>query len=170
MDARLVTFKPDGERIDVRLVKPITVIGRAEDCDLELLLQGVSRHHCEIRLNESAVKVKDLGSSNGTYVNDRRITESDMSAGDELRVGRVVFTVQVDGVPERIAPAKARANKGASDRSGESDGSKSGAVETEALDETDVLSHLAEVAEQHDQEEESIIALRDMAPENRNRK
>jgi len=170
MDARLVTFKPDGERINVRLVKPITVIGRAEDCDLELLLQGVSRHHCEIRLNESAVKVKDLGSSNGTYINGRRITESDMSAGDELRIGRVMFTVQINGVPEGIAPAKTRANKGAPAQSGESGGSKSDAVETEVLDEADALSYLAEVAEQHDQEEESIIALREMAPGKRKRK
>lgn len=170
MDVRFVTFKPDRKRVDVRLVKPITVIGRAEDCDLELMLPGISRHHCEIHLSEGAIKVKDLGSSNGAYVNGRRITESDMSAGDELRVGHVVFTVQINGVPERIAPTKARANKGASDRSGESGGSKSDAVETGALDEADALSDLVDVAEQHDQEEESIIALRDMTSENWNRK
>ena len=54
-------------------------------------------------------KVKDLGSSNGTYINNGRVEEAPLQAGDRLAVGPIVFTVQVDGMPSEIAPCEAPA-------------------------------------------------------------
>jgi len=109
MDVRLVMFKPDGQRKDFEVVQDSTIIGRGEDCGLRVPLAKVSRHHCELVKGDEELQVRDLGSSNGTYVNDERISQSVLKAGDRLSVGPVVFTVQVDGVPEKIKPPQAPA-------------------------------------------------------------
>jgi pSer/pThr/pTyr-binding forkhead associated (FHA) protein len=111
MDVKLVMFRPNGQRKDFSLKKPVTVIGRGEKCDLRIPIEPVSRRHCELMLSGSQLKVKDLASSNGTYVNNRRVNEIAMHAGDRLTVGFVVFTVQIDGVPEQIHPTKASGKK-----------------------------------------------------------
>ena len=162
MDTRLVTFKPDGEEIDIRLVKPVTVIGRGDDCELELPLPGVSRRHCEIRLNKSIIKAKDLGSSNGTYVNGRRIDESSLSVGDKLKVGSVTFAVRINGVPERIVPAKAHVRKRASRRPASPGGNKRGRGGTGDTRDAAALSSLARRADEHDPETEAIAALNNL--------
>ncbi len=111
MDAKLVMFRPNGERKEFPLTKPLTVIGRGENCDLRVPLDNVSRRHCELTLGEDELKVKDLASSNGTYVNNKRVNEAPLSAGDRLVIGPVVLTVQIDGVPEEITPVKTRAEQ-----------------------------------------------------------
>jgi len=108
MDVKLVMFKPSGERKDLPVVNPVTVLGRGDECDLRVPLKSVSRRHCELTLSEDELKVKDLGSSNGTYVNNKRINEGSVKAGDRLVVGPVVFTVQIDNVPEEIQPVKTK--------------------------------------------------------------
>ena len=108
MDFKLVMFKTNGQRKDFPVLNPVTVIGRGEDCDLRVPILNVSRHHSELHLSGDAVTVKDLGSSNGTYVNNQRINEARLNAGDRLTIGPIVFTVQVDGVPEEIRPVKTR--------------------------------------------------------------
>lgn len=111
MDVKLVMFRPNGQRKDFPLVNPVTVIGRGDNCDLRVPLVSVSRRHCELRLQGSALKVRDLASSNGTYVNNGRVTEVDLRAGDRLAVGPIVFTLQVDGRPEEIKPVKTKGQK-----------------------------------------------------------
>ncbi|MEM1356310.1 MAG: FHA domain-containing protein [Planctomycetota bacterium] len=106
----LVMFKSDGTRRDFPVTKGVTVIGRKVNCDLRIPLTSVSRQHCEIRLDEDKIHVKDMGSSNGTYLNSVRIQDSHLSAGDELVVGPVVFTVVVDGHPSDIKPVKTIVN------------------------------------------------------------
>lgn len=96
----LVTFK-DGERKDFPLTAASTTVGRRPDCGLRLPIGDVSRQHCEVTVG-STVWVKDLGSSNGTYVNGKRIAESKLNPGDVLGVGPVQFVVQVDGKPENV--------------------------------------------------------------------
>ena len=51
---------------------------------MRIPLVSVSRRHCEINLAEEEVRVKDLASSNGTYVNNKRINDCPLSAGDRL--------------------------------------------------------------------------------------
>ncbi|OPX23812.1 MAG: hypothetical protein B1H04_03305 [Planctomycetales bacterium 4484_123] len=111
MDVKLVMYKRDGRRKDFRIHKPKTVLGRAEDCDLRIPLLSVSRKHCELILGDDELRVRDLASSNGTFVNSRRITETALKPGDRLVIGPVVFTVQIDGVPEQIAPVRTKTER-----------------------------------------------------------
>ncbi|HAU38627.1 MAG TPA: hypothetical protein DCX07_13045 [Phycisphaerales bacterium] len=111
MDVKLVMFKSTGQRKDFPLTRDATVIGRGENCDLQIPLLAVSRRHCELVLDGESVAVKDLASSNGTYVNNRRVNEQKLQAGDRLVVGPVVFTIQVNGEPEEIQPIKTRGQK-----------------------------------------------------------
>lgn len=107
MKVVLVRFK-NNQRRDFELAGATTVIGRRTDCDLRIAAGDVSRRHCNITLKNNQVVVKDLGSSNGTFVNDKRVAEAPIKAGDRLRVGPVVFVVQVDGKPATIKPSDAR--------------------------------------------------------------
>lgn len=106
MDVSLVMFKADGTRRDFPVAKARIVIGRTNTCDLRVPLSSVSREHCEITRDDESVKLRDLGSSNGTYHNNLRVQEAALAAGDEIVIGPVVFTVVVDGQPEKIEPVR----------------------------------------------------------------
>ena len=51
MDVKLVMFKPNGLRKDFPVSKELLVIGRGENCDLQIPLEAVSRRHCEVSLS-----------------------------------------------------------------------------------------------------------------------
>jgi pSer/pThr/pTyr-binding forkhead associated (FHA) protein len=99
MGVVLVMFRPDGQRRSFSVTRDMTVIGRREDCDLRIPLGDVSRKHCRLILEGESVRVEDLGSSNGTYRNGERVQQAELSAGDTLQIGPVVFVLQVDGFP-----------------------------------------------------------------------
>ena len=90
------------------------VIGRCVDCTIRLPGDDwtVSRHHCRLEVDPPCVRVRDLGSLNGTYVNGEKVGQRDRSLspegaarvaqpvrelhdGDELRVGNTCFQVAV---------------------------------------------------------------------------
>jgi pSer/pThr/pTyr-binding forkhead associated (FHA) protein len=105
MQVNLVYFRRDGERRDFQMDKSVCVLGRRQDCDLQIPLMGISRQHCELSVKGAKIFVKDLGSSNGTFVNGKRVQQSqELAPGDRLQVGLVLFTVQVDGKPSEVAP------------------------------------------------------------------
>jgi len=111
MEVKLVMFKNDEVRKDFLIQNKNTILGRGEDCGLRIPLLSVSRRHCELVKSETELTLRDLGSSNGTYVNNKRVTETVLEAGDLLIIGPVVFTVQVDGKPKDIKPVKIQARK-----------------------------------------------------------
>jgi pSer/pThr/pTyr-binding forkhead associated (FHA) protein len=100
MQAVLVMFRNDGERRSFSISREMTVIGRRQDCDLMIPLGEISRKHCRIIRDGEALRLEDLGSSNGTFHNGRRVQEAELSAGDTIQVGPVSFVVQLDGQPE----------------------------------------------------------------------
>lgn len=106
MKVVLVMFK-QAERREFPLVQPRTVVGRKNECGLRIPTGDVSREHCELTLSDAELTVRDLGSSNGTYVNGKRVAQSPLKAGDKLSVGPVTFVVQVDGKPATIKPSDA---------------------------------------------------------------
>lgn len=108
MKVTLVMFRSNGERRDFPLTARVTRIGRSEECALRIPLPEVSRRHSEIVVSDRRVLVRDLGSANGTYVNNKRIVEKVLEPGDHLIIGPVVFTVQIDGQPKDIRPVKTR--------------------------------------------------------------
>jgi len=99
MGVVMVMFRPDGQRRSFSVTRDMTVIGRREDCDLRIPLGDVSRKHCRLILDGENIKVEDLGSSNGTYRNGERVQQTELTAGDTLQIGPVVFVLQVDGFP-----------------------------------------------------------------------
>jgi pSer/pThr/pTyr-binding forkhead associated (FHA) protein len=100
MQAVLVMFRNDGERRSFSISRENTVIGRRQDCDLMIPLGEISRKHCRIVRDGDTLRIEDLGSSNGTFHNGRRIQEAVLSPGDTIQVGPVTFVIQINGVPE----------------------------------------------------------------------
>lgn len=107
MNADLVLLRKGGAHKSFALGEAVTVLGRRHDCDLRIPLSTVSRRHCEIERNAETLKIRDLDSSGGTFVNDKRIQgERAVKAGDYIRIGPLVFVCRIDGQPEKIAPPK----------------------------------------------------------------
>jgi pSer/pThr/pTyr-binding forkhead associated (FHA) protein len=81
------------------------VIGRGTECHIRPNSDWVSRQHCMLRVTPEALFIRDLGSRNGTLVNGTRLLgERQLSQGDQLQVGPLVFEVQFDELA-RIEPA-----------------------------------------------------------------
>ena len=81
-----------------RLLLPATemVVGRDEDCDLRIGSASVSRKHCVIKNSAEGILVTDLGSQNGTFVNDVPINAPTLlREGDVLRIGSTLLSVPV---------------------------------------------------------------------------
>jgi len=96
---KLVMFRGDGSRRDFPLSPGATTIGRKDDCTIRVPLAAVSRRHAEIFVGAEGATLKDLGAANGTFLNNRRVTEEGLQAGDQIVIGPVVFTVQINGQP-----------------------------------------------------------------------
>ena len=71
----------------------IKTVGRAPRADFIVDAALVSRLHCRLTAGDANVEVVDLKSTNGTYVNDKRVEKATLSAGDRLRVGRVELRI-----------------------------------------------------------------------------
>ena len=84
-----------------------TTIGRVEDNLFQIAEASVSSHHCEVLLRGSDVVIKDLNSTNGTFINGEQITESVLKPGQTLRLGQVELKLET-GTPAS-APASAPA-------------------------------------------------------------
>ena len=83
-----------------------TTIGRVEDNAFQISEQSISSHHCEVLLRGSDVVVKDLNSTNGTFIGDEQITESVLKPGQTLRLGQVELRLETGtaGTPTASAP------------------------------------------------------------------
>ena len=82
------------------------VIGRAPECDISVASDEISRRHAMVKPTPDGVSVEDLGSSNGTFVNNKRIQHGFLNAGDELRLDTVRFILVVPGMDMTGAAAK----------------------------------------------------------------
>lgn len=79
------------------------IIGRGRKCGLRIASSKVSRQHCELILKDGAVEVRDLGSSNGTFVNNKPLVPRvafELDPDDELRLGsvrlRICFVAELE--------------------------------------------------------------------------
>jgi two-component system, cell cycle response regulator len=73
------------------LTRPQMIIGRSSKADVQIDQEAVSRNHCKILNTGNAVLLRDMGSTNGTYVNDEMIDEYVLRDGDFIKVGRCIF-------------------------------------------------------------------------------
>ena len=87
------------------------IIGRGEDCQLRPASEQVSRHHCAFTVDDFTVRLRDLGSTNGTFLNGERIRgEVMLKSGDHVRVGSLNFEVVIPSgeEAEQVSPAAER--------------------------------------------------------------
>src|SRR5437660_7625370 len=91
-----------------------TTVGRVSDNAFEIPEASVSSHHAELTLRGNEVLVKDLGSTNGTFINGEKIEEGVLKPGQTLRVGMIEMRLETgDAAP---APATAAAPQPAASR------------------------------------------------------
>jgi pSer/pThr/pTyr-binding forkhead associated (FHA) protein len=74
-----------------------TTIGRVEDNTFQIADASVSSHHCEVLLRGGEVLIRDLNSTNGSYINDAQITESVLKPGQKLRLGQIELKLETEG-------------------------------------------------------------------------
>lgn len=72
------------------------LVGRDDSVELRLVEDGVSRVHAKLLASRGKVEVKDLSSTNGTYVNGKRVTRLDLKEGDKVLIGRSIMKVVRD--------------------------------------------------------------------------
>lgn len=72
-------------------------LGRSAEADVCIEDRWVSREHCEIDRIDGVLRVRDLRSKHGTFVNGHAVTASDLNPGDQLSIGLSVFLVQYEG-------------------------------------------------------------------------
>jgi pSer/pThr/pTyr-binding forkhead associated (FHA) protein len=92
-----------------------TTIGRVDDNTLQIADPSVSSHHCEVQLHGSEILIRDLNSTNGSFINGEKITEKVLKPGQTLRLGQVELKLEAEGAaaasPNSPAPAPAPVKK-----------------------------------------------------------
>jgi predicted component of type VI protein secretion system len=101
MPAQLVALN-DGPSI--LLDKPILLLGRHPECDVQIDSRKVSRRHCCIAQVEDYLVVRDLDSTNGVRINGVRVVEGRLNPGDELSIGSHRYQVIWDKDPSPPLP------------------------------------------------------------------
>jgi predicted component of type VI protein secretion system len=114
MPAQLVSLN---EGPSILLDKPILLIGRHPECDIQIDSRKVSRRHCCIAQVSDYLVVRDLGSTNGIRINGVRVLEGRLKASDELTIGGNRYQVSWEVLPpSSIRSAQSARNKPEAER------------------------------------------------------
>src|SRR6476469_6916941 len=90
---------PDGtQSFDLREGVPL-IVGRAPTCDLPVFDPTISRRHAELVADGDTLSLKDLGSSNGTFLNGAKVGEATVAIDDLVAFGKVPFRLTVFAAP-----------------------------------------------------------------------
>ncbi len=89
---------------DILLDKPILLIGRHQECDIQIPSRKISRRHCCMAQVDDHLVVRDLGSTNGISINGARVLEGSLVEGDELTIGNFRYQVRLKMVAEEARP------------------------------------------------------------------
>ena len=111
MAAQLIALN---EGPNIPLDKPIVLIGRHQECDIQIPSRKISRRHCCVAQVYNYLVVRDLGSTNGVRINGQRVAEGKLVPGDELQIGNFKYQVCGDAlgrsnehpVPDAYQPVK----------------------------------------------------------------
>ena len=105
----------NGRSYDLKVDK--TTVGRAEDNTIQIAEPSVSGHHCEISPKGADLLIKDLDSTNGTFINDEKISEAVLKAGQTLRLGQIELKIDAPApAPAASTTAKKQLDPTASQR------------------------------------------------------
>ncbi|MCA9547251.1 MAG: FHA domain-containing protein, partial [Myxococcales bacterium] len=83
------------------LNRPVTFLGRGQDCDIVLLDHSVSRRHLRVDRTGDGFSVTDDGSGNGTWLNGAKVSRDELYDGDRLLVGDTTLVFSTVGLPRR---------------------------------------------------------------------
>lgn len=95
---RLISQAAEFEGWSQELTEPRYTVGRADDNDICLPHASISSHHAELILEDGDYKIIDLNSTNGTRVNDERITEAILRNADMLMIGHILVSYESENV------------------------------------------------------------------------
>jgi predicted component of type VI protein secretion system len=115
MNVRFVVIAPESKKGTFTVKLPI-VVGRSEEAKFRIQQDRVSRKHCEFFGQDGVVYLRDLGSTNGTFLEDEQVPASEktpMKSGAVVRVGGLAFRVEYD-MPPRTETTDVRGAKGKS--------------------------------------------------------
>jgi pSer/pThr/pTyr-binding forkhead associated (FHA) protein len=91
---------------NILLDKPILLLGRHQECDIQLGSRKVSRRHCCLAQVNDHFVVRDLGSTNGIRINGVRVLEGSLIPGDELTIGNQRYQLNWESRTAKAPPAK----------------------------------------------------------------
>lgn len=94
--ATLVIVAGGAEGSEYTLEKPSTTVGRGPDVDLPFPDDAMSRQHAAFEIQAMGVRVRDLGSTNGTQVNGLRISSAELKHGDKVTIGEHCFQYVIE--------------------------------------------------------------------------
>jgi len=101
-------IRSSGRLVNTVELRPgLNRLGRDPNSDCCVDDPTVSSHHCEILVSDESVLVKDLGSTNGTFVEGQRVTEAELSAGQSLRLGLVEIGLDTPPIHVAVPPSLA---------------------------------------------------------------
>ncbi len=110
MEAKLRVVEGPFSGRTIRVPQGKLLIGREKDCQLRLDSNSVSRHHCVLLLDEYALRIRDLGSKNGTIVNGSRIgRESILQHDDTVSIDQLTFEIDLGKSADEVIIAAADA-------------------------------------------------------------
>jgi hypothetical protein len=82
------------EGANIPLDKPIVLLGRHQECDVQIPSRKISRRHCLLAQVNDHLIVRDLGSTNGIRINGIKVVEGNLQPSDELTIGNVRYRLQ----------------------------------------------------------------------------
>lgn len=116
-ELKVVGSKQHGSLIPLQTKK--FLVGREQDCQLRPSSESVSRHHCVFTLDDFSVRLRDLGSTNGTFVNGQRVQgQTILQPGDRILIGKLEFEIVIHGAAAAAQHAHANVSVGSSSDAG----------------------------------------------------
>src|SRR5438477_4512415 len=105
---------------NILLDKPILLLGRHPECDIQIESRKISRRHCCIAQVEDYLVVRDLGSTNGIRINGVRVLEGRLKGEDELAIASHLYRVSWNLLPEsgETKPRKPAGSNSAKSKNG----------------------------------------------------
>jgi predicted component of type VI protein secretion system len=91
------------EGVNIALDKPIVLLGRHQECDVQIPSRKISRRHCCLAQVDDHLVVRDLGSTNGIRINGIKVVEGNLQPEDELTIGNVRYRLKWGAESEATA-------------------------------------------------------------------
>jgi pSer/pThr/pTyr-binding forkhead associated (FHA) protein len=88
----------------LNITKDLVLVGRKEDCDLQLDHKSISKQHCVIVKTDGLLLLRDLGSTNGTRVNGQRVRRAALLPNDRINIASLAFRVEFSDEEDSVDP------------------------------------------------------------------